>query len=369
MKAVVLAIVFYIFLFSVDGFSIEFRRSVQDIRSLGMGNTGIASANTSGTIFYNLANITEGWIDIPSVQTIYSDKAKSFYQDIVEEKFLDSTRKLRSLINKYIGEDIYVQADVGVSFFYNVDSKGFTVGGNWIYERIYDYEINNPTAPEIDAFERYDTIKQIGLSYPIDRGEIVLGLAAKTVRRSEKTFVFTSDQLIAEEEFPVPEFPGVDDGETASGTGYAVGLLWRIPSPYRFVFGGVWRSEIDFDGEVTKIPEEGAVGLTMAHAFGIFRWTFALDLRDISYKQGSENDKNNNRRIHAGTELSIFPTSDLNYILSFRAGFNQGYQTTGAELRLGNSLVLGYARYTEPKNCAVYFYRFLTLFDILASTS
>ncbi len=350
MKHVALVVAVCIFLLPKSGFGIEFRRQVQDVRSLGMGNTGIAGAHTSGTIFYNpaaLANIKEGWIDLPSVQAIYSKEAKSFYKDIAGKEFLESEEERKSFMEEYIGKEIYVQADVGISLFFNFDKKGITVGGNWIYERIYDYEVNNPIVPEIDAFERFDLIRQIGFSYPIGLGQFVLGLAAKTVERTEKTFVYTTSDLIAKKEFPVPDVPDVKDGKTANGRGVDIGILWRVPTRYRISFGAVWKSAVDMGDDVTNIPEESAVGLSTTHAFGLVRWSFALDLRDLSFKQGSEDDKSRNRRIHAGTELSMFPTSDLNYILSLRAGFNQGYLSTGAELRLGNSLVLGYARYNE----------------------
>ena len=350
MKNAVLAIVASVFLFPADGFGIEYRRQAQDVRSLGMGNTGIASAHTSSAIFYNpavLANITEGWIDLPAVQAIYSDGAKSLYKDIQGSGFLETKKEQQDFMDKYIGEEVYIQADVGASFFFNVDPKGFTVGGNWLYERIYDYEVSNPPTPQIEAFERYDRIKQIGFSYPIGLGQIVLGVAGKVVRRSEKSFVFTTSQMLAEEKFPSPGFPDVNDGETADGHGWDIGFLWRIPTRYKWAVGGVWRKEVDLDEKVANVPEESAIGATMAHTFGVFRWTFALDLRDISFKQGSDGDRSKNRRVHTGMELSIFPTSDLNYLLSLRAGYNQGYPTTGAELRLGNLLVLGYARYTE----------------------
>ncbi len=73
----------------------------------------------------------------------------------------------------------------------------------------------------------------------------------------------------------------------------------------------------------------------------------AVDIRDITMNQGSEGDESWARRIHAGMELGMFPTSDLNYLLTVRGGYNQGYKTLGGEVRLGNSLVAGVTQYSE----------------------
>ena len=331
-------------------FGIEYRRQYQDYRSLAMGNTGIASANNSATIFYNpaaLANITEGWMDFPDFQAIYSKEAESIYEDLQSGSFLDSSSEIATFMTKYMGKNIYAQVDIGTSFFFNADKKGLTIGGNMLAERIYEYKISNPAVPQIDAFERYDIIRQIGFSYPIGLGQFILGGTAKEVDRSEKSFTYTMLQADNGEDFPSSGFPGVSGGEKKKGTGYDVGFLWRFATPFRLVLGGVWRKKIDLGEDVTDLPEESALGITMAHSFGLFRWTFAVDVRDISYKQGSEDDVSLNRRVQAGTEFSMFPSSDMNYLLSVRGGYNQGYPSWGGEVRLGNFLVLGVAHYTE----------------------
>ena len=330
-------------------FAIEYRRQFQDYRSLGMGNTGIASANNSATLFYNpaaLANITEGWIDLAAVQAIYSPEAQAIYEEVQTGSFLETTEDQLAFMEEYMGKKIYVQVDAGINAFINLDKKGVTVGGNYMVERILDFDIQNPALPEIVGFERYDQIKLGGFSYPIGLGQFVLGLSYKNVIRKERSYTFTTTQALAGEEFPTIQLTDVADGSADTGGGYEVGFLFRFASPYRVVLGGVWRSGIDMDG-ATPIESETALGVTMAHEFGPFKWVMAIDARDLTQKQGSEGDESWARRVHAGMEFAAFPTSDLNYLLTVRGGYNQGYRSLGGEFRIGNSLVVGVAQYSE----------------------
>lgn len=329
--------------------AIEYRRQFQDYRSLGMGNTGIASANNSATLFYNpaaLANITDGWIDLAAAQVTYSPEAQEIYQEIQGGSFLETTEDQLAFMEEYMGKKIYVQVDAGINAFVNLDPKGFTVGGNYMVERILDFDVQNPTLPEIVGFERYDQIKMGGFSYPMGLGQFVLGLSYKSVIRKERSYTFTTTQALAGEEFPTIELTDVADGSSDTGGGYDVGFLFRFATPYRLVLGGVWRSGIAMTG-ATPLHRETAIGITMAHEFGPFKFTLALDARDLSMEEGSEGDESWARRAHAGAELAMFPTSDLNYLLTIRGGYNQGYRSLGGEFRLGNFLVVGVAQYSE----------------------
>jgi len=316
-----------------------------------MGNTGIASANNSAALFYNpatLANITTSWMDVPAIQVIYSDEAREIYNEIQAGGFLSTKEDQLAFMEKYMGKRIYIQADWGINGFANLNKAGMTIGGNYLNERIYDYEVQNPATPEIVGFERYDLIRQAGFSYPVGLGQFVLGLDYKTIDRSEKSFVFTTEDALADESFPSPGVPGVNDAESGTGAGYDVGFLFRFANQFRVTMGGVWKKRIEFDNEnVTTIPEEVSLGFSMTHSFGPFRWVGALDFRDITMNLGSQGEKSLNRRVHVGTEFSILPTSDGLYLVSLRGGYSQGYVSMGGELRLGTYFVAGVAQYTE----------------------
>jgi len=90
------------------------------------------------------------------------------------------------------------------------------------------------------------------------------------------------------------------------------------------------------------------LGFSTTHKFGVFKWVGAVDFRDLTTNWGSEGDVSINRRTHFGTELGIFPISDTTSFITLRAGYNQGYPSTGAEIAFfGHSLIIGYTQYTE----------------------
>lgn len=331
----------------------EYRRLGQDFRSLAMGNTGIASANNSAALFYNpaaMANIFNWWVDLPFIQITYSDDTKSLYDYAtnIEEFSLETQAEREAFMDEFIGLNPYIKLDVGANFFANLTNKGLTLGANYTYEAVLDIEVANPNLPEIKMFGRLDNVRQAGISVPLGLGKWVLGVSVKTIERTEIDFSYGTSALINEDPFPNL----VEDGVKGIGTGYDVGFLYRSATAARIIVGGVWRQEILL-GDATKIPEEVALGIATTHEFGIFRLTMAMDMRDITTKWGSEDDKSYNRRLHYGAEFGIFPQSKSSSWLTLRTGYNQGYIATGymgltgVEVSLGRGLVLGITKYIE----------------------
>jgi hypothetical protein len=332
--------------------AIEYRRIGQDYRAMAMGNTGIASANNSASLFYNpatMANIFTWWVDFPYIQLTYSDDAYSLVEQARSGSFnLETKDEQIDFMNRFIGSNPYLKIDLGTNLFINLDRKGFTVGGNYSYEATLDLEVTNPSLPELHSFTRLDHIRQVGLSMPIGLGKLVLGAVYKTVERSELSFEFTMDQAMNEERFPTL----ASDGVNGFGSGYDIGFLYRIPTGMRLMIGGVYRTAIEL-GNATGIPAEVAMGLATTHELGIYRLTAAMDLRDLTFQQGSEGDRSLMRRLHYGLELGILPLSRNTSWITLRTGYNQGYIAegyqglTGVEISLGRSLVMGYTQYIE----------------------
>jgi len=354
MKRAHFLILMLVFLLTVPATlqAVEYRRIGQDYRSLAMGNTGIASANTSAALFYNpaaMANIRTWWVDFPFVQVAYSEDAQALYEMARDGSFdLDTKEEQIDFMNDFIGQHPYVKIDTGANMFVNMDRKGMTFGANYTYEATLDIEVTNPSLPEIRSFTRLDHIRQAGLSIPVGLGKLVLGFSYKSVERKELDFTYDINNALAEDEFPNLD----ENGVKGSGTGYDIGFLYRSASKSRIMFGGVWRKKIGM-GNATDVPEEFALGTAMMHELGIFRITAAMDWRDITNQQGSEGDTSLSRRLHYGLEVGILPISNSTSIVSLRTGYNQGYRVTdnyglsGVELALGHNLILGYTRYIE----------------------
>ena len=341
--------VFSIFFSTKDSLADEYRRFGQDYRAMAMGNTGISSATNSSALFYNpaaMAGIQSWWFDLPMAEVSYTDEAKGLINEVRTGDFkLETQDEIISFMEDMFGKKPYVKVDLGSNLFVNFNKKGFTLGGNYTYEAILDIEVRNPSLPEIDAFFRLDFIRQVGFSLPVGLGKWVIGGTYKSLERTEMAVLFDMQQALNNEPFPSLKEGGV----TGSGTGYDLGFLYRFANQSRMVMGGVWRKKIIFDNEdVISIPEEIALGFSMTHEFGIFKWVAAMDFRDITTNWGSEDDKSYNRRIHYGTELGIFPITDSTSFITLRAGSNQGYPSGGAEIAFfGHSMIIGYTRYTE----------------------
>ena len=329
----------------------DFYRIGEDFRSLAMGGTGVTSANNSYTLFYNpaaLANVFTGWIDFPMAQVTFSDDAAELYQTMTTGLKLDDKDEQLDFMEDNIGKNPYIRVHAGVNGLINMDTKGFSLAGNYLYELLVDVEVRNKSAPEIVAYERLDTIKQAGFSYPIGLGKLVLGLAYRQVDRQELSFTYDFIDATNEESFPDLQ----EDGPKATGSAFDVGFLYRTSTAAHLMWGGVWRNEIKFETEgITDIPQQLDLGISMRQDGISFRWILAMDIRDVTRQLGSDDpeagDKSWNRRIHLGTELGILPINKTSSFFSVRAGYTSGYFTYGAEVALSHILIIGYTRYIE----------------------
>jgi hypothetical protein len=334
-----------------NAFARDFYRIGQDYRSLAMGNTGIASANNSSALFYNpaaMSNIFNWWVDFPMIQATYSDDARDLYETFRNGLNLETQDEQFEFMEDNIGKNPYVSVAAGINGFVNMDKKGFTIGGNYLYEAIFDIEVRNKSAPEIVAFERVDLIRQVGFSYPIGLGKLVLGLAYRQVDRQELSFTYDFIDATNEKKFPTLE----DDGITGSGSAFDVGFLYRTSTAAHLSWGAVWRNEVKFNKDgVSDIPSQLDLGVSLRQENPLLRWILALDLRDVTLQLGSDDadagDKSYYRRIHLGTELGILPIDKTISFFSFRAGYNSGYLTYGAEVALSRVMVIGYTKFIE----------------------
>ncbi len=334
-----------------SGMAKDFYRIGEDFRSLAMGGTGVTSANNSYTLFYNpaaLANIFTGWIDFPMVQVAYSDDAEELYQTMATGLKLDDKEEQLDFMEDNIGKNPYIRVHAGINGVANMDTRGFSLAGNYLYELLIDVEVRNKSAPEIVAYERLDIIQQAGFSYPIGLGKLVLGLGYRQVERQELAFTYDFIDATNEESFPDLQ----EDGPKATASAFDIGFLYRTSTAAHLIWGGVWRNEIKFKTEgITDIPQQLDLGISMRQDGISFRWILAMDVRDVTRQLGSDDpeagDKSWNRRIHLGTELGILPINKTGSFFSLRAGYTSGYFTYGAEMALSHILIIGYTRYIE----------------------
>ncbi len=333
-------------LYALTAWGGEYRRLGQDYRALAMGNTGIATANNSSALFYNpatMSNIFSWWLDLPMLEATYSDDAKYLYNQAKTGSFaLNTQQEQFDFMNSFIGKNPYMKVRLGSNFFVNLNSKGFTLGANYTYEALLDLRVRNPSLPEINGLTRLDHIRQYGASIPFGVGQFVLGVSVKKLERQELIFNYGMGDALENKPFPTL----ANDGGKGSGQGYDLGFVYRTDTASKLIIGGVFRQKILL-GTATPIPEEVALGFGMLHNFGPVRLVSALDFRDLTFKGGAVGDKSIARRTHLGFELGLIPLNKGDSLINIRTGFAQGNQSTGAEINLFHTIVIGLTKYWE----------------------
>lgn len=322
--------------FVSGGYSQEVLSAGRSYRSLAMGNTGIASANDSAAIFYNpamLANVEGWWIDLAAWTVEISDGFTPVESAImlvsptfpyVNRNGIDDTAK-DTFLSK---TNPYLRASAGISLAANIMSEGLGIGGAYMIENIM-------TTSEAGAniYQRDDLIKKIGVSIPIGMGQFVIGVTRNDIIRR------------------VADDPSTDSVPNWSdyylGTGYDVGLLYRMANKARLTWGLViynygGTDYGDYDESGLRDEQSYGFGVSSNHELGFFRLVLAADVREINSSGVRQNTT------HLGMEIGMFPNSTGGSYLTYRVGANQGYTTQGAELNLFNrSMIFGYAVYGE----------------------
>jgi hypothetical protein len=298
-----------------------------------MGNTGVASANDSSALFYNpavLANVQGWWLDYASwtveasegftaqdagpimISTAYPYLNRDGLSEEYKETFLEK-------------ENPYLRGNASMTFSANIVSEGLSIAAAYVLESI---------VTTVDSgnyiYQRDDLIKKYGLSIPLGKGQIVVGIARSDIIRREARDASTDS---------IPNW-----GSQETGTGYDIGLLYRMANQGRITWGLVVYNYggTEFGSADNKVEQSYAIGVSMNHDLGFFRIIPAIDIREIN------SEAENNNTLHAGLEIGMFPNATGGSYLSYRMGYNQGYASTGFELNFFNrSMVIGYTSYGE----------------------
>lgn len=302
-------------------------------RALALGNTGIASANDSSALFYNpaiLANVKGWWVDYAAwnfegSSEFTSEEAATMMLSInypyMNRDGLSEDNKSTFLEKT----NPYLRSSSHITLTANILSQGLSIAGTYMYENII-----TTTDDQSIIYQRDDVIKKYGFSYPLAMGQFVIGFARSDIDRKE-AMDSTTDSI-------------TNWGSRETGTGYDIGILFRMPNRARITLGLVAYNYggTEFGSSDNSVEQTYGIGISMDHELGLFRLVPTIDVREI----GSSADKTNT--VHAGLEIGMFPNSTGGNYLSYRIGYNQGYTSTGLEINLFNRyMVIGYANYGE----------------------
>jgi hypothetical protein len=299
------------------------------IRPLGMGNAFVAVCDDRSALHYNpagLDNVTRwsisglgvyGGVDnefFKVVHFIEDNRDQLSDVDSIDQEFVDS---LAPYDDRWVATDANAYIDFTK---HNLGVGAYTTGrlqfkiDRGVYEPRVKYNITD------------DTVGIGGVGFDVGHFDLRVGGAMKAIWRRG-----TERDLTARE---VAEFDPEDVLDDLSGSegGFAVdlGTYWRRQES-KLAAGAVIRNIGVVGGEGLAAEVHLGSAYTLFESAGGFirRIVFAADLADAFSDEAFGN------KIHLGAEANA-------RVLSFRAGFNQGYPSVGASLN-ARVFVLDYA--------------------------
>src|SRR3990170_3440233 len=319
---------------SRQSYAEEFPSLYRGIRPLGMGNAFITVADDENTLFYNPAglNDVQGFSGVEILNPLIesSQAGLAAYNDF---KDIDSNNvtEVTDLLGNYIGERLSLRT----SLYPNIIFHNFGIGA--LGQISFSGEVRNRVNPQVNVDGKADVGGVAGIAYGFLEKKVQAGIGLKFVQRQrfQKTYYATD---IADTNFdPSNDFSKLKKTGTgfSGDAGVKVNPEWPLRPSIGIVLQNIGDLNLDEAGE---IPQQLNAGISIHPDLWIFKNTLALDVIDLTKNVEGEDDFY--KRVHMGAEIK------LPYVLSLRAGANQGYPSFGATINL-RIIKLAYAYYKE----------------------
>lgn len=315
---------------ALDCRAAQIMRYFESPRALGMGGAFTAVANDENALFYNPAGLTgvEKWnVGLINPMIEANQNSLDFYKDFSDIDS-SSTDEMAALLKQYIG----VPINLRFAIFPHFVKQNFALG---IMGRTELAAVpHNPPSPEMQVDADVSAGGHLGWAHKW--GGFSAGLGLKYLSVSSLNAKYEAADLAA----PDLKDKIEDDLLTDQGFGIDVGLMYQFdvlmnPTIAFAAMNALETGASDLD----PYKRHYNVGFALSHKFfDSLALTGALDFIDVTKELGTDEDLV--KRMHAGLELK------LPFLLSVRAGLNQGYSTFGATLDLYILKVI-YAHYYE----------------------
>ena len=294
------------------------------VRPLGMGGAFTAVADDHNAIHYNPAGLSRAesfGIGILNPMVAFSEDSYDLYSDF-DEIDQDNTAEVAKLLKAHLGENNHVELATDLYTGFKWRNSGVMVAG--VARGYADMAIRNPTFPELHLTADLDVGGQIGVGHALTAiPGLRIGAGGKVLNRSSVNEVYTAVEIASNKFEDTIE----DDKRDGTDASFDLGLIWS-----REVLGfttmsigvaGLNLKEMEF-GDARDQKRQINVGVAFEQRWMGFTLTEALDVHDITDNLAGDDSKE--KKVHLGAELQ-FP-----YIVSVRAGLNQGYFTAGASV-------------------------------------
>lgn len=348
---------------------------IRGIRPLGMGGAFVALADDQNAIFYNPAGLTQRvggqftLFELPLNISEDAFKFSSFFNDNKDklEKF-DTLSPIQQidLLNKINGEVISYQPKLkfGLPNTCYITKTSLLSWGFGVFDQIeLGFQFNRSLIiPNLSFWGNGDIIMAVPLAYrfdfiPLMPGKISAGAVLKYIQRGR----------ISELNRSVLEFENFDPKlQWGKGFGFDLGALYQPTERWNIGlqitdFGGTNLSFEEVKSSKAGVEDKKAftgmipVQYNAGTAYvpeKIYYWPgryintadrimFALDIRDFASSDEPVYEATLWKKIHMGAEFRFGP-------LSLRGGFNSGYPSIGAGVRIPYAgLKLDYAYWAD----------------------
>lgn len=338
----------------------ELSNMYRGARPMGMGGAFTALADDENAVFYNpagLASVKKSELDIINLTGEVSNNITNFAKDVGNIPQPDTTGQTAQTMQNYIGQPMHLR----VSEFLNFTTTNFELGAYGL--ATVDASVNSPSYPTASVDAKVDAGAVLGLAHTFMEDKLQAGIGLKYLQRRRFVRLFTAADIVsATNNMNNSLQVSGSDLQTKSAVGIDLGAIYKLNSVNYSSQVGLSILNLgdvnfgDYSYTTTsgltntvpnKIPMTVNLGYAATRQFEYFSGTFAADYMDLLNNSstansinGSPSDSDYGKRIHLGAEIK-FP-----YILSLRAGFNEGYPSYGLGLNFW-LIELKYASYKE----------------------
>lgn len=297
---------------------------LNNIRSLAMGGTGVASASGNFSYLYNPALLTKEKfsLTLPNVQIEFSKKFLDIINFVVDHRedfrnLNESTSAVSNLEKAEIVQNLRTEAVAFDNIWYRattIPSVGIVVNqlafGLYNISQFASKIDVGIIVPKVKVYTINDLIFSLGYGYQINE-TFALGIGAKIIRRFESPIIKIQVEEMAHFNDVLAE--GIDEMEKGkTGFTFDAGALYHLNDKLKLAVAAQ-----NFLGQMDSVLTCMNLKLGMMHQYNK-NWTFAADLEDL-FNRNREKFVN---KIHLGCEYTL-PFLDL------RFGISQGYPAFG----------------------------------------
>jgi len=314
-----ICIICSVFMFTGICLGAEYPYIYKGFRPFGMGGAFVAVSDDANALFYNpagLADIKNMRASIFPIEIEIGENAYDMYNDALDIDF-DNEVETAEFLRANMGEKAHFALQTLPSF--SMPRFAFCLVGT----ARTDLEVMDRQYPKLSTSVINDLGIGAGYGHPFLNNNLLVGGSLKYIKRQSLVEKYTVLDITSEDLDDKIQ----DDLEEGSGILADIGIIYKFDEMgvEGFRLGICANNLIGSElGDARDINDHVDIGCAKDFDLWITKATFAADYTDIFSQLEGDNDIA--KRLRFGVEFK------LPAILTVRAGFYQGYFTSGASI-------------------------------------